>query len=171
MNIPILGDLIKEIGETAREFIPDADKKLELDHKFRELQDRVNEREHELLKGQIEINKEEAKNSNLFVAGWRPFIGWVSGGTLAYTWVGAPLLKWVADLTGHIVSMPAVSADDIMPVVLAMLGIGAMRTYEKTKGVATSIGGKILRPVEVNMAPEVSSDELPSKPKKSRWFK
>jgi hypothetical protein len=91
--IPILGDIIKEAGSIISEIIPDADKKMDIELKFAELADKADERESALLQGQIDVNKEEAKSANLFVAGWRPFIGWVCGAALAYTWIVSPLRR------------------------------------------------------------------------------
>lgn len=152
MTLPILGDVIREVGATVRELIPDADKRLEVDYQLAELADKAEARENELLQGQIEVNKIEAGSSNLFVAGWRPFIGWVCGGSLAYTWMMAPIGKQIFKLT----ELPIIDPSQIYPIVLAMLGVAGMRTYEKSKGVATSIGGKIHTPT-------------PTQPKKG-WF-
>ena len=142
----IFGDVIREIGNTVREFIPDADKRAEVELKFAELADRADQRETDLLLGQIEINKEEAKHSNIFVAGWRPFIGWTSGFALAYTWMVAPLLQWLAQFFFEkAILLPALSPESIFPIVFAMLGIAGLRTYEKSQGIATSMGGQILK--------------------------
>jgi len=146
MNIPIFGDIVREVGNTVREFIPDADKRAEIEYKFAELADRADARETDLLQGQLEINKEEAKHSNIFVAGWRPFIGWTSGVALAYTWIAAPFLQWFMQFFfDKLIGLPALSPESIFPIVLAMLGIAGMRTYEKKEGIATSMGGKVLK--------------------------
>ena len=84
------GDLIREIGETVRQVIPNKEAQRNFDLKIAELADKAASRETELLKGQIDINKEEAKSLNVFVAGWRPFLGWTGGAALAYTWIVAP---------------------------------------------------------------------------------
>jgi len=167
MTIPFVGDLIREVGETVREFIPDPDKRMEIEVQLAELADKADARENELLQGQIEINKVEAGSANLFVSGWRPFIGWVGGVALAYTWILSPLLKALFKLT----ELPALQASEIYPIILALLGIGTMRTVEKMRGVATSLGGRVLPPLErstpVTAAP--SAPTASSKPK-SRWF-
>lgn len=158
MTIPFIGDLIREVGVTVRELIPDPDKRAELELKMAELADQADARENELLVGQIEVNKIEAGSSNLFVAGWRPFIGWTSGAALGYTWILAPILQALF----HLTNLPALPAESIFPVVLAMLGISASRTFEKVRGVATSVGGRVLTPQIARPAPETS---------KSRWIK
>lgn len=98
-----------------------------------------------LVQGQLEINKQEAAHSNVFVAGWRPFVGWVCGTALAWNFVLYPVTQWVAflydvDLKG----MPQLEAGELMTVLLGMLGLGGMRTYEKKVGVARSSLGKKL---------------------------
>jgi len=138
MTIPILGDVIREVGATVRELVPDADKRMDIDLKFAELADKADERNAELLSGQIEVNKIEAASGNIFVAGWRPAIGWVGASALGYTWIIAPIAKSVFRLT----ELPAVPTDQILPVVLAMLGVAGMRTYEKVAGVATGSLGR-----------------------------
>lgn len=80
---------------------------------------------------QLDINKVEAASTNLFVAGWRPFIGWVCGSALASNYILAP---FVAALFGR--ALPQLSLTDLMPVLFALLGLGGMRSFEKVKGVA-----------------------------------
>jgi hypothetical protein len=135
VSVPIIGDIIKEVGETVRQAIPDADKRLDVETRLAELADQAAARETELLMGQLEVNKVEAASSSLFVAGWRPFIGWTCGGALAYTWVLAPMMKVVFRLT----ELPIIDPSQIFPIVTAMLGVAGMRTYEKVKRVATSL--------------------------------
>jgi len=141
------GDLIRELGATVRQVLPDPSAQHEFDLKVAELADKADARETELLKGQLEINKVEAGSSNLFVAGWRPFIGWTGGVALGYTWMISPLMKWVADMNGYVVPLPALDPNSIYPIIMALLGMGAMRTVEKVNGVATSVGGKVLQPL------------------------
>lgn len=182
MSILTGGDLIKEIGATVRQVLPDPDAKREFDLRIAELADKADQRESELLVGQIETNKVEASSSNLFVAGWRPAIGWVGATALAWTWIVAPLVNWVATLAGAHVAAPALPADAIYPVILGMLGISASRTIEKMRGVATSVNGTVPQPVRaVDPNSQVgtnSTGSLQAKPqletipsKTSRWFK
>ena len=128
VSIPFVGDIIREVGETVREAIPDADKRLEIESQLQTL-------EYQLLQGQLEVNKQEAASSSLFVAGWRPFIGWTCGAALAYTWIMAPVMKVMFKL----VELPVIDPSQIFPIVTAMLGVAGMRTYEKVRGVATSL--------------------------------
>ncbi len=86
----------------------------------------------DLLIAQAEVNKEEAKNASVFVAGWRPFIGWVCGSTLAYVWVVRDVITYVIALAGlHVPPPPLVMTDHILELTLGMLGFGALRTWEK----------------------------------------
>ncbi len=85
---------------------------------------------------QTAVNQEEAKSPRLFVAGWRPFVGWTCGAAFAYHYVLQPLLLFFAALAGKTVALPAFSMDSLMTVLLGLLGLGGLRTYEKFKGVA-----------------------------------
>ncbi len=78
---------------------------------------------------QVELNKVEAGHRSLFVAGWRPFIGWVCGVGLAFMFLINPILQWASAKPG-----PELPQDIILELVLALLGLGALRTYEKMKG-------------------------------------
>jgi len=85
--------------------------------------------------GQVEVNKVEAQSKNIFVAGWRPFIGWVGGTALAYTYIVAPTAVWIAELNGITANLPTIDIGVLFNLILAMLGFGGLRTYEKIKGV------------------------------------
>lgn len=88
----------------------------------------------DLAKGQLAVDQAEAANPNLFVAGWRPFIGWVCGCGLAYQYVVSPFLTWGSDLFGHKVVGPSLDLGTLVTLLFGMLGLGAMRTYEKVSG-------------------------------------
>jgi len=81
--------------------------------------------------GQLEINKMEAAHSSVFVAGWRPFIGWVCGSAFAWMYVVSPMLNWILVAIGHQPVDVALDLSAMMPVLLGILGLGAYRTYEK----------------------------------------
>jgi hypothetical protein len=91
--------------------------------------------ETDIAKGQIEVNQAEAGSSSLFVAGWRPWIGWVCGVAFAYHFVVQPLLAFILAATGHPVTLPTFNMEALYTVLLGMLGLGSMRTFEKYKGV------------------------------------
>lgn len=86
--------------------------------------------------GQLEINKVEAQHASVFVAGWRPYIGWVSGTALAYHTILQPLLAFsIANSTGQPAQLPEFQTELMIGVLMAMLGMGGYRTFEKFKGV------------------------------------
>jgi len=86
--------------------------------------------------GQIEINKIEAAHKNLFVAGWRPFIGWVCGVGILYAFIGQPILEWIITFKGLEVTTPEIDTTTLYNLVIAMLGMAGLRTYEKFKNVS-----------------------------------
>ena len=141
------GEIVSEVGKTIRQVVPNPGATREHEIALRELDQKVDI-------AQIGVNTEEAKHANLFVAGWRPFIGWTGGVALGYTWIVAPLLQFAFAVFGNNVDLPALDPDSIWPIVAAMLGLGTMRSYEKGKGVATSVGGRVLtpqKPVDASM--------------------
>lgn len=94
------------------------------------LQDQLNAQ----LQGQLDTNKQEAASQSLFVAGWRPFIGWVCGSGLAIQFIVNPIFTWIAALAKHPVQFPSLDLGTLMTLLFGMLGLGAMRTYEKVQG-------------------------------------
>lgn len=88
------------------------------------------------ISGQMEINKIEAGSSSVFVAGWRPFAGWVCGIGLAYVSIIEPVARLIATLVGYTGAFPAIDTTLTMQVLLGMLGMGGLRTLDKIKGVA-----------------------------------
>lgn len=84
---------------------------------------------------QLDVNKMEATSSSLFVAGWRPFIGWVCGSAFAWNFLLGPLLTQLLTIFGPPVSYTPLDLTEMMPVLLGMLGLGGLRTVEKIKGV------------------------------------
>ncbi len=85
---------------------------------------------------QAATNQVEAAHTSIFVAGWRPFIGWVCGAGLAWAFLLAPMLAWLLPVAGVTAAMPVLQLDYLMELIVAMLGLGALRSFEKVKGVA-----------------------------------
>lgn len=86
---------------------------------------------------QIDINKIEAGSSNVFVAGWRPGIGWACGAAFALHFVVLPIMNWIVGLFGHAPILIPFDMDTLTTVLMGMLGLGGLRTFEKMRGVAS----------------------------------
>lgn len=132
MNPLVLAPLL-EVGKTLLDrFIPDPEAKRAAEAEFLkmamggELQQTI---------AQLEINAREAAHPSVFVAGWRPAFGWCGALGFVYATIGQPLLAWGAAIKGW-PAPPALNLDLLWVVVTGMLGIGGLRTFEKTKGVA-----------------------------------
>ena len=98
--------------------------------------------EYALVLGQLDINKLEATNPSIFVAGARPAAMWVGVISLAYSGIGVSLLSWLAAIFG-LPALPMIDPTAANNILTGLLGLGAMRTAEKFKGVNTSkIGEK-----------------------------
>lgn len=126
--------LIGPATELIGKFVEDKDKKNQLAHEIATMAER---HAQDLAKGQLEINKAEAQSRSIFVAGWRPFIGWTCGVALLAHFLIFP----TADvITAHMgippVQYPAFDMDSLMTILLGMLGLGGMRTFEKYKKVS-----------------------------------
>lgn len=95
---------------------------------------------------QLEVNRQEAKHESIFVAGWRPFIGWVCGIALAYTFILTPLLLFIVNLIAIYgggtpfdpALLPVLDIGALLTILLGMLGLGSMRTFEKWSGTNTN---------------------------------
>ena len=86
--------------------------------------------------GQLEVNKMEAQHSSLFVAGWRPAMGWICVVGLCYNFLLYPMLTWLVVVTSAELTPPPLLSENLMELVLGMLGLGALRSFEKWKGVS-----------------------------------
>jgi hypothetical protein len=86
---------------------------------------------------QIDINKIEAASPNVFVSGWRPGIGWICGAAFGLHFVVLPVLGWLAVLFGHDPIVVPFDMDTLMTVLMGLLGLGGLRTFEKVRGVAS----------------------------------
>ena len=83
---------------------------------------------------QMEVNKVEAASGRLFVSGWRPFIGWVCGAAFAYHFVIQPFIAFAISSAGYAIVLPAFDMGELSTVLMGMLGLGGMRSFEKIKG-------------------------------------
>ncbi len=90
-----------------------------------------------IVQGQLEVNRTEAGSSNSFASGWRPFIGWCCGLACGWNWIALPAAKFGFAAYGHPVSLSPADLSDMLPLLLGMLGLGSLRTFEKVRGVAS----------------------------------
>jgi len=118
-----VGQAAKDIRQAIKNDLP-ADKRAEIEIKLAEFESRA-------MSAQVELNKIEAESPNLFKSGWRPCIGWICATALGLYFLVFPTLETVWPQVG----LPEYDMGTLMPLVLSLLGIGGLRTYEKTKGV------------------------------------
>ena len=124
--------LIGPVTSLLDKFIEDKDQKNKLAH---EIATMAEKQAHEANMMQAETNQAEATHRSVWVAGWRPFIGWVCGIALAWHFVLSPVIIFLA--AWFSVTLPALPVFDmgsLMTVLMGMLGLGGLRTFEKTKG-------------------------------------
>tara|TARA_R110000803_G_scaffold77844_1_gene142717 strand:- start:694 stop:1077 length:384 start_codon:yes stop_codon:yes gene_type:complete len=121
----ILSSLIGPVTGLLDKFIEDKDQKSALAHEIATMSSKFAQ---ESVLAQLEVNKVEAAHKSLFVSGWRPAIGWICGFALMYSTILAPIL-------GIWFTVPPVDSSLLTSVLMGMLGLGAMRTAEKVKGV------------------------------------
>jgi len=122
----ILGSLIGPATQLLDKVIEDKDQKNALAHEIATMAER---HAQELAKGQLEVNKIEAAHHSIFVSGWRPCIGWVCALGLLYNTI-------LSNILGIWVEVPEIDTTLLVPVMMGMLGLGAMRSYEKVQGVS-----------------------------------
>ena len=122
----IVASLVGPVAGLLDKFIEDKDQKARLSHEIATLAEKQS---HEALKGQLEINKMEAAHKSLFVTGWRPAIGWICALGLLYNTI-------IVNLLGIWLEVDPVDTTLLVPVMMGLLGLGAMRSYEKVNQVA-----------------------------------
>ena len=130
----LLPAVLPAVTDVISRFLPeDKQKKAEAERQIK-----ANLMEHlaKIDVAQLGINKQEAAHRSDFVAGWRHFIGLTCGVALAYNYVLQPILIFILAQTGHLMNLPALDLNEIMPVLMGMLGLGGLRTFEKYKGVS-----------------------------------
>ena len=128
----MLQALIGPVTGILDKFIEDRDAKNAMAHEIATMAEKA---AHEAAMAQVEVNKAEAQHKSIFVAGWRPFVGWTCGVALAYHFVLAPLILFGVGVSGYeIPALPEFDMGSLMTVLMGMLGLGGLRTYEKQKG-------------------------------------
>ena len=122
--ITAVADLIK-VG--LEKWIPDANERTKA---AMEMATQV----HQQVMGQIEINKVEASSTSLFVAGWRPAIGWICGGAYGYHFILQPFMVFILQAFGNTILLPHLDIGELSMVLFGLLGLGAMRSWDKSIG-------------------------------------
>jgi hypothetical protein len=136
MNFLGIGSVIESVGKVASDLITTDKERMELELEAKRIDQAID-------LGQMEVNKVEAANQNMFVSGWRPAIGWVGAGAMFYQFLLYPLLVWAwtwmqaEQIVPQEVKPPPMLDTDALWVILSgMLGIAGMRSFEKSRGVA-----------------------------------
>jgi len=132
LSFGIVKELVGPVTGLLSEFIEDKDQKARLAHEIATMAER---HANENAKAQLEVNKVEAASKSLFVAGWRPFIGWTCGLGMFGNFITIPFANFVLALLSYEIVIPLVPLETMMPVLMGMLGLGAMRSFEKTRKV------------------------------------
>ena len=128
-----LAALISPVAGLLDKFIEDKDAKNALAHEISTMAER---HAQDLAKGQLEINKAEASSSSLFVSGWRPAVAWVCVLGMASNFVLIPMANFALAILESDITVPLIDTSTMMPVLMGMLGLGAMRTVEKINKVS-----------------------------------
>ncbi len=128
----ILNALIGPVTGLLDKFIEDKDQKSALAHEIATMSQK---HVQESVLAQLEVNKVEAAHKSLFVSGWRPFIGWSCGFGMFGNFITIPFANFALALLEYDIVIPLVPLETMMPVLMGMLGLGAMRTYEKKNSV------------------------------------
>lgn len=134
----MIGNLIKAalgpILDGVLKLIPDKKARAEAKEQF---EGQILDAMTSLVEGQLRINEREASHGSIFVAGWRPAVGWICGFALAWSFILEPIGSWAAFMFGVTIDgVPKIELGPLMSILLGMLGLGGLRTYEKRLGVA-----------------------------------
>lgn len=131
----LLSALVGPVTGLLDKFIEDKDQKVALAHEISTMADR---HAQELALAQVEVNKAEAASSSVWKGGWRPFVGWVCGTAFAYHFVIQPLAIFGLAAYGmEVPELPNFEMGQLMTVLMGMLGLGGLRSFEKFKRVAS----------------------------------
>lgn len=135
MDLTGFGSIAKLIDDGVNKIWPDKTEAQK--QEFQLLQQQLTQ-EYATVLAQIDVNKEEAKSTNWFVAGWRPAIGWICGATLAYSALFEPIARFVANVGfGYKGEFPVIDTTLTGEILVGMLGLGSIRSFDKLKGVDT----------------------------------
>lgn len=142
MNLLGIGAIVETVGKIADDLITSDQERAQMAIEERKLDLEAQRVAQTVDLAQTEVNKAEAGHASLFVAGWRPAIGWIGGAAMAYQFLAYPLLQWgwaVMQSRGLIpaefAAPPVMASDQLWVILSGILGIAGMRTYEKRSGV------------------------------------
>jgi hypothetical protein len=128
----LISSLVTPVSGLLDKFIEDKDQKAALAHEIATLADK---QANEQAVAQIELNKVEAAHKSMFVAGWRPAVGWVCALAMLLNFILIPFINLGLEFAGLDLQLDLIDMETMMPVLFGMLGLGGMRTAEKLKGV------------------------------------
>ena len=132
----LIDRLIGPVSAILDKVVADKDLKEQLSHDIATMAERHS---HDVIKAQIEVNKEEAKHKSLFVSGWRPAVGWTCTLALLSNFILIPMTNFILVLANSDIAIPLIDVSTMMPVLMGMLGLGTMRTVEKINKVERNI--------------------------------
>jgi|TARA_R110002124_G_scaffold98234_1_gene243564 hypothetical protein len=124
----MIRELINPVSKILDKLVVDKDLKVKLEHEIKTEIQRAN-------LAQIDVNKAEAQHRSIFVAGWRPFIGWICAVAMGYHFVLQPIIVFVLSANGVNYDLPEFDMGSLMTIVMGILGLGGMRSFEKYKGI------------------------------------
>ena len=120
--------VIGVVGKVLDKFVEDKDLKAKLEHEMKM-------QLHNANLAQVEVNKAEATHKSLFVAGWRPACGWICSIALLYHFVLQPIIVFILSAAGYSYDLPSFDMSSLMTVLMGMLGLGGLRSFEKSKNI------------------------------------
>ena len=128
MADPITNSVVGIAGSVLNKFVADKNLKMKLEHELKTQLQTAN-------LAQIEVNKIEAASKSWFVAGWRPSVGWVCSLAMMYHFILAPMIQFAIGIAGIQVDLPEFEFSQLSTILMAMLGMAGLRTYEKKEKV------------------------------------
>ena len=115
-------------GKVLDKFIQDKDLKAKLQHE-------MDMQLHNANLAQIDVNKAEAASGSIFKGGWRPFVGWVCGVAMLYHFLLQPIIVFTLSASGITFELPQFDIGSLMTILMGLLGLGGLRSFEKFKGI------------------------------------
>ena len=130
----LISPAVDGIVDLVKQYIPSPAEQAKFQ---REVESKMQDALSKSLEFQAQITLEEARSESLFKSGWRPLLGWGASIALLWSVVAAPTVAWILNMIGHTdVGLPQIPSDMVLNLVLTLLGVAGMRSYEKAKGIA-----------------------------------